>query len=104
MKIYIGSDHAGVDLKELVKQHFANQFEFVDAGTFTNESVDYPDFAKNFDKSKVLKAIKKNGSYKLSYRIKFNGNICNGNLKAATVSEPDGEKLVFGLYVSEPIE
>jgi ribose 5-phosphate isomerase B len=28
-----------------VKQHFANQFEFVDAGTFTNESVDYPDFA-----------------------------------------------------------
>lgn len=45
MKIYIGSDHAGVDLKKLVKQHFANQFEFVDAGTFTNESVDYPDFA-----------------------------------------------------------
>jgi ribose 5-phosphate isomerase B len=45
MKIYIGSDHAGVDLKELVKQHFASQFEFVDAGTFTNESVDYPDFA-----------------------------------------------------------
>ena len=28
-----------------MKQHFANQFEFVDAGTFTNESVDYPDFA-----------------------------------------------------------
>jgi len=45
MKIYIGSDHAGVDLKELVKHHFASQFEFVDAGTFTNESVDYPDFA-----------------------------------------------------------
>ena len=45
MNIYIGSDHAGVDLKELVKQHFANQFEFVDVGTFTNESVDYPDFA-----------------------------------------------------------
>lgn len=45
MKIYIGSDHAGVDLKELVKQHFESQFEFVDAGTFTNESVDYPDFA-----------------------------------------------------------
>lgn len=45
MKIYIGSDHAGVDLKELVKQHFANQYEFVDAGTFTSESVDYPDFA-----------------------------------------------------------
>lgn len=45
MKIYIGSDHAGVDMKEIVKQHFAGQFEFVDAGTFTNDSVDYPDFA-----------------------------------------------------------
>lgn len=45
MKIYIGSDHAGVDLKEIVKQHFASRFEFVDAGTFTNDSVDYPDFA-----------------------------------------------------------
>ena len=44
-KIYIGSDHAGVDLKELVKQHFSDRFEFVDAGTFTHDSVDYPDFA-----------------------------------------------------------
>lgn len=45
MKIYIGSDHAGVELKALIKEHFADRFEFVDAGTFTQESVDYPDFA-----------------------------------------------------------
>ena len=45
MKIYIGSDHAGYELKELVKKHFEGIFEFVDKGTFSLESVDYPDFA-----------------------------------------------------------
>lgn len=45
MKIYIGSDHAGVELKTLVKEHFSDCFDFEDAGTFSTESVDYPDFA-----------------------------------------------------------
>ena len=45
MKIYIGSDHAGVELKELIKSHFGKKIEFEDVGTFTTESVDYPDFA-----------------------------------------------------------
>ena len=45
MKIHIGSDHAGVELKSLIKSHFADNFEFEDVGTFTTESVDYPDFA-----------------------------------------------------------
>lgn len=45
MKIYIGSDHAGYELKELIKKHFEGKFEFVDKGTFSSESVDYPDFA-----------------------------------------------------------
>ena len=45
MKIYIGSDHAGVDLKALIKERFGGRFEFEDMGTFTAESVDYPDFA-----------------------------------------------------------
>lgn len=45
MKIYIGSDHAGVGLKTLIKERFADRYEFEDVGTFTEESVDYPDFA-----------------------------------------------------------
>ena len=45
MKIYIGSDHAGVDLKALITEHFGDYFEFIDLGAFTSESVDYPDFA-----------------------------------------------------------
>ena len=54
MKIYIGSDHAGYQLKELVKKHFEGRFEFVDKGTFSSESVDYPDFAHQVAES-VLK-------------------------------------------------
>jgi ribose 5-phosphate isomerase B len=45
MKIFIGSDHAGVDLKAAVMKHYEGQFEFEDKGTFSNDSVDYPDFA-----------------------------------------------------------
>ena len=45
MKIYIGSDHAGFELKEQIKRHFDGMYEFVDKGTFSLESVDYPDFA-----------------------------------------------------------
>ena len=45
MKVYIASDHAGYELKELIKKHFADQFEWQDLGTHSTESVDYPDFA-----------------------------------------------------------
>lgn len=45
MKIYIGSDHAGFDLKERIKMLFEGKFEIVDVGTDSSESVDYPDFA-----------------------------------------------------------
>lgn len=45
MRIYIGSDHAGFDLKDAVIKRYEEKFEFRDMGTFSNESVDYPDFA-----------------------------------------------------------
>jgi ribose 5-phosphate isomerase B len=44
MKIAIGGDHAGYDLKEHLKQAF-NHLEFDDKGTHGPESVDYPDYA-----------------------------------------------------------
>ena len=46
MKIVIGSDHGGFHLKEVLKQHLAERgFEFHDAGTYTEDSCDYPDIA-----------------------------------------------------------
>lgn len=47
MKIGIGSDHGGYELKEQIKEHFASdEIQFVDYGTDSLESVDYPDFGK----------------------------------------------------------
>ena len=44
--IPIASDHAGFELKEEVKKHLiSNNYEIRDFGTFSSESVDYPDFA-----------------------------------------------------------
>lgn len=46
MKISIGSDHAGFELKEKMKKFIEELgHEYVDFGTNSNESVDYPDFA-----------------------------------------------------------
>ncbi|MEO0233699.1 MAG: ribose 5-phosphate isomerase B [candidate division WOR-3 bacterium] len=44
MKISIGSDHRGFKVKEEIKK--CTEFEFIDRGTFSEESVDYPDYVK----------------------------------------------------------
>lgn len=44
MKILIASDHAGFELKEKIKDKFSNQVEWMDFGTNSTYSVDYPDF------------------------------------------------------------
>lgn len=45
-QIAIGCDHAGYDLKEALKKMLSDKgFEVKDCGTYTPDSVDYPDFA-----------------------------------------------------------
>jgi len=47
MKIIIGADHAGFPMKEKVKDFLQKRgIEVEDAGTVSEESVDYPDFGK----------------------------------------------------------
>jgi len=47
MKFYIATDHAGVVIKEDVKAYIHSiGHEIVDLGPFSEERVDYPDFAK----------------------------------------------------------
>ncbi len=57
MKIALGADHAGFELKQQIKQHLASQpgVEIDDRGTVSNESVDYPDFAKSVGEDVVAK-------------------------------------------------
>lgn len=44
--VAIGTDHGGVDLKEVLKEELIKDgYEVIDCGTHTKESVDYPDIA-----------------------------------------------------------
>ena len=44
--LYLGADHAGYKLKEFLKKHFdRKKVKYVDLGTYSEESVDYPDYA-----------------------------------------------------------
>lgn len=45
MKIVVGSDHAGFEMKEMIADHLRSAgHEIVDVGTNDSTSVDYPDF------------------------------------------------------------
>ncbi len=44
MKISIGSDHAGIELKAAIIEKFAD-INFEDVGTYSADSCDYPDYA-----------------------------------------------------------
>ncbi len=44
MKVYAGCDHAGLDLKLKVISAFP-EIEWIDLGTHTPDSIDYPDYA-----------------------------------------------------------
>lgn len=50
MKIAIGNDHAGYQLKKNIIQKFS-EISFNDFGTDSDESVDYPDFAHKVSNS-----------------------------------------------------
>jgi len=69
MKIYIGSDHAGYGLKEILKEYIKNELnlEVVDKGAFSlDKEDDYPDFivpvAKEVSKNKDSLGIILGGS------------------------------------------
>lgn len=58
MKIGIGSDHGGYDLKKYILSHLSeNRIEFVDYGTYSKDSVDYPDFAKKVAEAVIKKEV-----------------------------------------------
>ena len=47
MKISLGCDHGGLELKETIKAHLLDRgFEVEDFGTYSKDSCDYPDFAR----------------------------------------------------------
>jgi len=58
MTIKIGCDHAGFALKEYIKNYLKiKNIQFDDLGTYSYDSVDYPDFSH-----KVAKEVSNNGA------------------------------------------
>ncbi len=46
MKVVVGSDHGGFELKEVLKKHLTEKgFDVTDVGAYDTNSVDYPDIA-----------------------------------------------------------
>lgn len=59
MMVIIGSDHAGFAMKEIIKEYLSGlNYQFEDVGTFNEDSVDYPDFAK-----KVAKKVQNSNNF-----------------------------------------
>ena len=52
-KIFISSDHAGFKLKNKIISKFSKSQKIIDLGTYSKESVDYPDYAKKLTKMVV---------------------------------------------------
>jgi len=49
-KVIIGSDHAGYAMKERIKKELGGQYKFIDLGTDSEKSVDYPVYAEKVAK------------------------------------------------------
>ncbi len=45
-KVLIASDHAGYEVKEQIKKTLASEYEFIDLGTDSTDSVDYPEYGE----------------------------------------------------------
>jgi ribose 5-phosphate isomerase B len=68
LNIPIACDHAGFELKEKIKFQFGNIINFVDFGTFSTESVDYPDMIHPLAKAIDI------GTYNMGIIICGSGN------------------------------
>ena len=49
-KILIANDHAGFQMKQALVKKLINKIDFLDLGTSSLESVDYPDYAEKLSK------------------------------------------------------
>lgn len=60
MKIGLASDHGGYELKEAIKVHLEElKIDYLDLGTHSIDSVDYPDFGQKAAEAVLSKACDK---------------------------------------------
>ncbi len=60
LKIGIGSDHGGFELKEYIKEFLEKDgIEYMDYGTNSSESVDYPDYGRKLSEAVIAGEVDK---------------------------------------------
>ncbi len=109
MKIAIGSDHAGVALKALIQKKFPD-IEFVDYGTFTEDSVDYPDFAVKVARAVQARSVDRGiaicgtgiGASISANKVRgIRASLCtNGFMAEMTRAHNDSNVLVLGARIT----
>ena len=59
MKIALGADHGGYELKEKIKKHLSERedVKLIDMGTYNTDSVDYPKYGHEVAKLVVKKEV-----------------------------------------------
>ena len=89
--VFIASDHAGFNLKNLIIKNYNN---FVDLGTNTEDSVDYPDFALDL----ISKIDSNNDSKGILICGSGNGMVIaanrHNNIRAGLAFNPEIAKLM----------
>jgi ribose 5-phosphate isomerase B len=106
MKIAIGSDHAGFDYKEKIRQHLAQAgFEVKDFGTYSAQRCDYPTFifpvakavaAGQFERGIVLGGSG-NGEAMAANRVKGARCAIAWDLRSAKLSREHNDANVLSL-------
>lgn len=72
-KVILGSDHAGYDLKQVIKEFLTEEkIDFYDVGCYSKDSCDYPDYA-----GLVAKEMKMNDNSTFGIVICGSGNGIN---------------------------
>lgn len=93
MRVAVGSDHAGFELKEFIKEYLESKgIDVVDVGTHSEERVDYPDFAK-----KVCEEVRKGADFGVlicgtGIGMSIAANKCKG-IRAALCLYPEMARL-----------
>ena len=89
--VFIASDHAGFNLKNLIIKNYNN---FIDLGTNTEDSVDYPDFALDL----ISKIDSNNDSKGILICGSGNGMVIaanrHNNIRAGLAFNPEIAKLM----------
>lgn len=111
-KIIIGADHAGFEAKEQIKKELGSEYEFIDVGTNSTESVDYPIYAEkvaqqisiNPEMKGVLVCGSATGMVMVANKIPGIRAAVGYNKKAASLSREHNNANIISVPGREKIE